>query len=300
MKFRNVLLSALNEDNEEDARRQAAAEEEQERQRQQQQQQAQQAQGQQTPQPQANPNNPQAAQQQQPNPNAVAQQPQPAANPNAAAGADPNAAAGGDMPTMDDMGMDDDPTGMGDMGLDDAGGGSDPNDPANQPAPDGLPEADDAGTGEEKMETEDGETNLQVNVMQLSKLDRTLAKREVLQNFMDLRSKINRVQNLIDKNEVNILQSVRDSAVTRLDGLLNSTNSYLKYKFPIVNFEEAMTTLFIFIKELNAISEYVRTEGVGKTEEDAKKVKKNKQEKEDTTSQVENKDSSSTSQPITQ
>lgn len=128
------------------------------------------------------------------------------------------------------------------------------------PAPDGLPEADDDGSNDNPEESE--ETNLQTNILNMSKLDRTIAKKTCYQYFMDLRATVVSAQNIIDRNAATIDPDVREIATEKLSSLLNRINEYLMYKFQLANYEDALQTYFLFVKEVNAQTEYVRTEGI--------------------------------------
>lgn len=152
-------------------------------------------------------------------------------------------AGGGDG--MSDFSMDgDDPMGEGEEDL--------------GPAPDGLPEAD----AEEVDDTDlEGETNIQTNIMKLSKLDRALAKKTVGENLASLRSTINAAIGVIDRNEAVIEPEIRESTTTRLNNLLGELESFILHRFPILNYEDSLTQYLVFTKKVNDIVEYVRMGG---------------------------------------
>lgn len=134
-----------------------------------------------------------------------------------------------------------------DFSLDPTEGGED----EDEENPDGLVDPDDDGSSE--MEEEDVEMNIQTNVLQLSKLDRTLAKRKCYNDFMDMRTTITSVKNIISENEVVIDPDVRTSCMEKLEQLYNYVTDYIKFKFMITNYEENLQNYMIFLKTLNEI-----------------------------------------------
>lgn len=162
----------------------------------------------------------------------------------AAEGAD-----GGGGDTMDDFSLDgDDPAG----GEEDLG-----------PAPDGLPEADDDGSGDTgEDEDPDGETNIQTNILNLSKLDRALAKKAIGANLVDLRSTIIAAIGVIDRNDAIIDPDVRDIATDKLNSLHGDLESFILHKFPILNYEDSLTQYLVFAKKVNDAVEYVKSDGI--------------------------------------
>ena len=153
----------------------------------------------------------------------------------------------GEEPEGDDFSLDDDPEGEDDG-----------------PAPDGLPEADDDGSSDMDNGDEPIETNIQTNILNLSRLDRAIAKRTCYQMFMDLRSTVSSTINMIDRNETVIDPDVRESANTALTKIQKQLNDFLMYKFQIVNYEDALMSYFIFVKQVNAQIEYVKNDGITK------------------------------------
>ncbi|MCM1531889.1 MAG: hypothetical protein NC114_06415 [Ruminococcus flavefaciens] len=131
------------------------------------------------------------------------------------------------------------------------------------PAPDGLPEADDDGSGDmESDEEEDQETNIQINILKLSELDRVLAKKNCFQFFIDLKAKVQANLAIIEKNETVIDPDVRDQIVEKLNTVTLQLNQFLEYKFPIMNYEEAIQSYYIFVKDINTALEEVRNDGI--------------------------------------
>lgn len=146
----------------------------------------------------------------------------------------------------------------GDFSLD----GDDPEEEDLGPAPDGLPEADDDGSGDSGGEDPNGETNIQTNILKLSKLDRTLAKKTIGENLMSLRSTVKAALGIIDRNEAAIDPDVRDLSVDKLNTLSGELESFILHKFPILNYEDCLTQYLIFAKKVNDTVEYVRSDGI--------------------------------------
>lgn len=117
--------------------------------------------------------------------------------------------------------------------------------------PDGLVDPDDDGSSE--TEEDDVETNIQTNILQLSKLDRTLAKRKCYNDFMDMRTTITSIKNIITENEVVIDPEVRIACLDKLEQLYSYVTDYIKFKFMITNYEENLQNYMIFLKSLNEI-----------------------------------------------
>lgn len=117
--------------------------------------------------------------------------------------------------------------------------------------PDGLVDPDDDGSSE--MNEDDVETNIQTNILQLSKLDRTLAKRKCYNDFMDMRTTITSIKNIITENEVVIEPEVRIACLDKLEQLYSYVTDYIKFKFMITNYEENLQNYMIFLKSLNEI-----------------------------------------------
>ena len=138
-----------------------------------------------------------------------------------------------------------------DLGGDDFGMDSDNED--DGPPPDGLTDPDDDGSSD--MQQDDTETNVHTNILQLSKLDRTLAKRKCYNNYMDLRTSIGTVKRIIDNNEAKIDPEVRAPVTDDLDELFAKITDYITIKFPITNYEENLQNYLIFAKALNDLVE---------------------------------------------
>ena len=146
-----------------------------------------------------------------------------------------------------------------DFSLDPAGDEGEGDD--NDPPPDGLTDPDDDGSND-NTEDKDAETNVHVNVLNLSKIDRVLAKRRCLSDFYDLRTSIDTFRNIIENNEATIEPTVRDMAVRDLNKLYSTLEDYLMYKFSYTNYEENLQNYFIFMRNMNDIVKIVNKKGL--------------------------------------
>ena len=144
-----------------------------------------------------------------------------------------------------------------DFSLDPEGG----EDTDNDPPPDGLTDPDDDGSGDTTTDDENAEVNVQVNVLNLSKLDRLLLKRRCLSDYYDLRTSINTFRNIIDKNEASIDPDVREIAVRDLNQLYTRVSEYLMYKFSTTNYEENLQNYLLFMRSINDIVKTVDQNG---------------------------------------
>lgn len=173
-----------------------------------------------------------------------------------------------DLPDFDgsesDFSLDDDTDiGGGDDGTDEDG--LDTGDMTDTPAPDGLPEADAEGDGsmpDAMPPEEDAEPVVQTTILQLSKLDRALAKDYIYHQIADLRSTVNSVLSVIDVHEARLDPEVREKATEDLNMILAAIKKYLKYKFQIVSYEEATSNYIFFVQQINDIIEKVKNEGL--------------------------------------
>ena len=121
--------------------------------------------------------------------------------------------------------------------------------------PDGLPDPDYDGSDD----TDSIEQNVHTNILELSKLDRQMAKRKIFNDMRDLRSSVVAAKNMIDKNESVIDAAVRDYVMNKLDYLYSIITDYLTYKFSFTNYEENMQNHLIFAKELNDLLIFTKT-----------------------------------------
>lgn len=141
--------------------------------------------------------------------------------------------------------------------------------------PDGLPDPDDDG-----MDDTDGvEQNIHLNILELSKLDRLMAKRKIYNNYKDLRASITSAKNLIDQNEAVIDADVRDYVVNKLDYLLSVVTDHLTYKFSFTNYEENLQAYLIFTKQLNDLLNFTRDNKDGFKESPTKSTSSKKSSK---------------------
>lgn len=131
----------------------------------------------------------------------------------------------------------------------------------NSPPPDGLTDPDDDGSNDDTSQDEGEETNVQTNVLNLSKLDRLLMKRRCLSDFYDLRTSINTFRNVIEKNEASIDPTVRETAVRDLNQLYTTLEDYLMYKFSYTNYEENLQNYLLFMRSMNDIVKTVDQNG---------------------------------------
>lgn len=140
-----------------------------------------------------------------------------------------------DSPSDDDFSMDSD-----DPSSDDDGGEN----------PDGLASPDAMGDDESAQDTE---TNVHVNILNLSKLDRTISLKRLLNDYTATRTSINTFLNIIDKNETVIDATLRESLINDLNSLLQNLNDYIGIKFSYINYEENLQNYIIFSKKLEDI-----------------------------------------------
>lgn len=165
-----------------------------------------------------------------------------------------------------------------DFNMDPDGGSEDSGD-----NPDGLPDPDDDG-----MDDTDGvEQNIHLNILELSKLDRLMAKRKIYNDYKDLRASITSAKNLIDQNEAVIDADVRDYVINKLDYLLSVVTDHLTYKFSFTNYEENLQAYLIFTKQLNDLLNFTKDNKDGfkdpptKSTSSKKSSKKPKEEDDD-------------------
>lgn len=151
-----------------------------------------------------------------------------------------------------------------DFSLDPEGGeeGSD-----NDPPPDGLTDPDDDGSSDDSSDNSQEETNVQTNILNMSKLDRLLAKRRCLTDYHDLRTSINSFRNTIEKSEAILEPTIRDETIRDLNTLYTRIGEYLMYRFGYNNYEENLQNYFIFMQSMNEI--------IKKVDENGPKAKKN-------------------------
>lgn len=140
-----------------------------------------------------------------------------------------------------------------DFDLDPDGGEED----SGEEPPDGLTSPDDDGSGD--VSSDEVETNIQTNILNLSKLDRTIAKRRLFTNFQDLRTQINTLRNIIANNEENIEVEIREKIYEDIDCAYSSVTDYMTYKFSFINYEENLQAYLLFSKMVQDIINYTST-----------------------------------------
>ena len=158
-------------------------------------------------------------------------------------------------------GEDNEEGGEDDFSLDPAG---DEEGDDNEPNPDGLTDPEDDGSSDTSEGDKTAETNIHVNVLSLSKLDRLLAKKRCLNDFYDLRTSIDTFKVVIEKNETVLDPDVRDIAVRDLNKLHTMLEDYLMHKFSFTNYEENLQNYFIFMRSMNDIVKNVNEKGLNK------------------------------------
>lgn len=152
-----------------------------------------------------------------------------------------------------------------DFNMDPDGGSND-----SESNPDGLPDPDDDGS----MDDTDGvEQNVHLNILELSKLDRMMAKRKIYNDYKDLRASITSAKRMIDQNEATIDATVRDYTMNKLDYLLSMVTDYLSYKFSFTNYEDNLQAYLIFTKQLNDLLNTLHDNKDGFKEEKSKPSK---------------------------
>ena len=150
-----------------------------------------------------------------------------------------------------------------DFSLDPEGGEED-----DGPPPDGLVDPDD--DGEADLGSDDKEVNIQTNILQLSKIDRLMAKRKLFADFKELRINITTYRNLLTDNEANVDPDIRELSYDKLDRLYTIITDYLTFKFSYINYEENLQTYLLFVKTLEDII------AIARDEDKTKEIKKNK------------------------
>lgn len=155
----------------------------------------------------------------------------------------------------DNKGEEEQDDGLGDDFDLDPDGGDDAGEGDDTP-PDGLTSPDDDGSADNQDEVE---TNVQTNILKLSKLDRTLAKRRLFTNFQDLRTQVNTFRNIIANNEENIEAEVREKIYEDIDKVYSSITDYMTYKFSFINYEENLQAYLLFSKMMQDIVNYTST-----------------------------------------
>ena len=145
------------------------------------------------------------------------------------------------------------------MGLDDpfADQGSDPNagmDMNNNP--DGLPGPDATGTANLGSFSGTDEKNLQVKIIQASKLERQLLKSKIFDKYRDLHNKIDVFRSNVENNETIIDPNVREKVYQELQDLDLDIGKYIEFKFIGNNYEENLKNYFVFARKISEIIDF--------------------------------------------
>ena len=101
--------------------------------------------------------------------------------------------------------------------------------------------------------------NIQVNILNLSKLDRALAKKHIYTLFMDLRSSVTTALNVIDRNETVIDPDIRNDVITRLNQFQADLNTFISIKFQLINYEAAFNAYNIFTEQFKSYLDSIKT-----------------------------------------
>ncbi len=151
---------------------------------------------------------------------------------------------------------------------------TDESDDTGTPSDDGLPDelgnededfsmdsdsaSDDGDNSNEDVNTEtgeygDAETNVQYNVLDLSKLDRHVLKRKLLSKYQDFRTSIQSYRRTVQDNESVIKSELRDDILVQLNKLTQQLESYLTTRFVYLNYEESMYDFITFTTRFQEI-----------------------------------------------
>lgn len=159
---------------------------------------------------------------------------------------------------------------------DDAGNDNngDGNDDTGTPSDDGLPDelgnededfsmdsdsaSDDGDNSNDDVNTEtgeygDAETNVQYNILELSKLDRHVLKRKLLSKYQDFRTSIQSYRRTVQDNESVIKSELREDILVQLNKLSQQLESYLTTRFVYLNYEESMYDFITFTTRFQEI-----------------------------------------------
>lgn len=144
-----------------------------------------------------------------------------------------------DEPPADDFSMNDDDTPAED----------------DDPPPDGLADPD-----AEDESTQDIETNVHVNILSLSKIDRALAKKKLLNDYFTLRTSMKTMLTVIDNNQAVMAPEIRDPLITDINQLYDSLTDYITIKFSYINYEENLQNYIIFSKSFEEMIQRANTD----------------------------------------
>lgn len=136
------------------------------------------------------------------------------------------------------------------------GEGEGGDDMSDVPAPDGLPEADDDGSGDQEAPQEEAapeDQTVQTVILKMSKLDRQLGKLAMYDMLCDLRASIRSVLTVVDKNETVIDASVRETYIKDLNDTLGELETYIKHKFKKTGLEDSIVNYFEIVQKVSGI-----------------------------------------------
>ena len=125
--------------------------------------------------------------------------------------------------------------------------------------PDGLPGPDATGDPNLGSFTGEDEKNLQVKIIQASKLERSLLKRKIFDRFRDLHNKVDVFQSNVDNNQTVIDPKVREKTYTQLQRFSDEIEKYLEYKFTPNNYEENLKNYLVFSKKFIEIVDFAKS-----------------------------------------
>lgn len=165
----------------------------------------------------------------------------------------------GPDPATGGQGTGDNPTANMDDPFADAAGG-DPNDPnagmdlTNNP--DGLQSPDATGSPDLGSFSGNDEKNLQVKIIQASKLERQLLKSKIYNKFRDLHNKIDVFRSNVENNETIIEPKTREQIFDALQQLDFDIGVYIEYKFIGNNYEENLKNYLVFARKISEIIDF--------------------------------------------
>ena len=165
----------------------------------------------------------------------------------------------GPDPATGGQGTGDNPTANMDDPFADAAGG-DPNDPnagmdlTNNP--DGLQSPDAQGSPDLGSFSGNDEKNLQVKIIQASKLERQLLKSKIYNKFRDLHNKIDVFRSNVENNETIIEPKTREQIFDALQQLDFDIGVYIEYKFIGNNYEENLKNYLVFARKISEIIDF--------------------------------------------
>lgn len=138
------------------------------------------------------------------------------------------------------------------------------------PNPDGLPDPDAMGD-DSSTEEEPEEKNLQINILNLTSMNRSILKKKIYNSFQDLRSLVNSQKMLIDEREGNMDPELRAAIIDAFNNLYERLTEYMMYTFQYTNYEENLRNFNIFVKRCHEIVQLSIDDGKHDNKSDKKK-----------------------------